>query len=145
MTYTDEQKKDVLGRIFEEIENGKSLRRILKEDIDMPTATTFFKWIDDDKDLVERYTRAMKYRADCIFEKIEQIANTPQVGVTTKIGPNGMEVTEGDMLGHRRLQIDTYKWMAGRLSPSKYGDRIIHAGDKNNPIAVEQITGMEVK
>jgi hypothetical protein len=31
---------------------------------------------------------------------------------------------KGDMLGHRRLQIDARKWLAAKLAPKKYGDHL---------------------
>ena len=44
----------------------------------------------------------------------------------TKIGKDGVETTEGDMIEHRRLQVDARKWLAGKLAPKKYGDKTDH-------------------
>ena len=36
------------------------------------------------------------------------------------------------MIEHRRLQVDVRKWMAGKLAPKKYGDKldVTSAGEK---------------
>jgi hypothetical protein len=46
------------------------------------------------------------------------------LGITTKSGKDGVEITEGDMIQHRRLQVDARKWYASKLAPKKYGDKI---------------------
>ncbi|MQB38834.1 hypothetical protein DXT97_18810 [Agrobacterium tumefaciens] len=33
-------------------------------------------------------------------------------------------ISKGDMIEHRRLQIDARKWMAGKLRPKVYGDKL---------------------
>ena len=37
----------------------------------------------------------------------------------------------------KRVRIDTRKWAMGKLKPKKYGDRVTHAGDDDNPVVVE--------
>lgn len=67
------------------------------------------------------------------------IADTVDIGTTTETMVDGKKrVNESDMLAHRRLQIDTRKFMAGKLRPKVYGeikaveaedtDIIIHGG-----------------
>lgn len=58
-------------------------------------------------------------------EDILDIADTPQIGAVTKTKPDGsVETREGDMIEHRRLQVDARKWLASKLKPKKYGDRV---------------------
>jgi hypothetical protein len=35
----------------------------------------------------------------------------------------------------RRVRIDTKRWLMSKLYPSRYGDKIVHAGDPAAPIA----------
>lgn len=60
---------------------------------------------------------------------MQKIADTPLLGVKTKTGPNGVEITEGDMIEHRKLQVDTRKWLLARLAAKTYGDRLAVGGD----------------
>ena len=53
------------------IEEGNSLRATLKRE-GMPTSTTFYEWIDNDKEKAIHYARAIEARADIKFESIEQ-------------------------------------------------------------------------
>jgi hypothetical protein len=122
MNYTEEQIKEVFNSIIERIEKGEAVRTILlgKE---MPSSRTFFKWLDNDKDMVKQYARATEYRAEHLFEEIIEIADNPEIGYTEKEKDGVIETTKGDMLGHRRLQIDARKWYLSKLNPKKYGDK----------------------
>jgi hypothetical protein len=64
-------------------------------------------------------------------EEILQIADTPRIGVKTKTTEDGIEVTEGDMIEHRRLQVEARKWLLSKLVPKKYGDlqKVEHSGE----------------
>lgn len=149
--YTEEERETILTDINDRISNGESLRKILLEK-DMIDSKTFYKWIDGDDDRksdvyvkrIQQYTRACARRADAIFEEAISIADTPQEGEITKTDKDGnKEVTKADMIAHRRLQVDTRRWAAGKLNPKKYGDKVQteHSGE----IGVKQITGMDIK
>ncbi len=38
-----------------------------------------------------------------------------------------------------KLRIWARQWRASKLAPKKYGDRITHAGDENNPVVTREI------
>jgi hypothetical protein len=42
------------------------------------------------------------------------------------------------MIEHRRLQVDARKWIAAKLKPRKYGEKVeqTHVGDKERPILI---------
>jgi len=64
------------------------------------------------------------------------------IGMKTKINEKGeAEIVEGDMIEHRRLQVDARKWMLAKMLPKKYGDRTTLAGDPGAPLSIlmEQI------
>ncbi len=69
-----------------------------------------------------------------------QIADTPQEGVKTKTLPDGtVETVHGDMIEHRRLQVDTRKWALARMFPKKFGDATLlkHADAEGNSMKIE--------
>ncbi len=80
------------------------------------------------------YARAREKRADYIFEECKTIADNVTKGekrVTKTTGDKvTVEVTEVDMLEHRRLQVETRKWVLAKLDPTRFGDqvRIEHSG-----------------
>lgn len=61
-------------------------------------------------------------QAEFYVEQAIEISDTPLIGQKTVTKAAGTEITEGDMIEHRRLQIDIRKWTAARLAPKKYGD-----------------------
>lgn len=115
-------KAEVIERILSLVDDGKSLRQACKE-IDFPRKT-FEGWLEADEELSAQYARARENRAEKIFEEILFIADNPQIGTTETIKEWGVEVKTGDMTEHRRIQIDARKWMLGKMSPKKYGDKI---------------------
>lgn len=128
MAYTEERKEKVFNRIIDAISNdGRPIRDILKEKWS-PSPSTFFQWLDDDEKLAKRYARACEIRADVLFDEMLTIAFTPEIGETVKMVQKGskkeMEKTKGDMLGHRKLKVDTIKWALSKMAPKKYQDKI---------------------
>jgi hypothetical protein len=123
MAYSEKQIEETFNSIIEDIEHGYSLRTVLKNG-DNPSSRTFYKWLDEDEHKVKQYVRACEARADIIFEEILEISDTTKEGTTTKETENGIEVTTADMIQHRRLQVDSRKWMLGKMNPKKYSDKI---------------------
>ncbi|MBK9075523.1 MAG: hypothetical protein IPL77_11205 [Flavobacteriales bacterium] len=83
-------------------------------------APTFLLWVDQDKDLAERYARAMAFRVEADVDRINEISMAPAVTVSTEFSEH---VDAGDV-ALRRLQIDSLKWLAAKRLPKKYGDKV---------------------
>lgn len=115
----------VADAICERLAEGKSLNSICASD-DMPHKATVFRWLSSHDEFRDQYARAREAQADVLFDEILDIANTPIEGTKTKLDKDGevVEVSKGDMIEHRRLQIDARKWMAGKLRPKVYGDKL---------------------
>jgi hypothetical protein len=78
--------------------------------------------------------RACDHRADAIFEDVLDIADS-QEGDKIKLS-DGQEVTNHDVIQRARLRVDTRKWMAGKLRPTKYGDKLDVKVDNVNPAII---------
>lgn len=136
MAYSEEKKDEVFNNIITQIaDEGRPIRSILKDN-GMPSTSTFFIWLEEDENKSKQYARACEIRADVLFDEMLNIAFTPEEGETqrtTKRGENQeTETTKGDMLGHRRLKVDTLKWALSKMAPKKYGDKldVTSDGDK---------------
>lgn len=104
----------------------------------MPCTAAVFNWLAKHPDFVEQYARAREAQADALADDILDIANTPLVGQIRKTDAEGnVEVTEEDMLGHRKLQVDARKWIASKLKPRKYGDKLELGSDPNSPLQIQ--------
>lgn len=130
--YSEEVADAICGRLAE----GESLRAICRHE-GMPSIGTVMRWLteDDKLNFREQYTRARELGLEALAEDIRDIADTPVLGVKTKINEKGeTETTEADMIEHRRLQIDARKWLLSKLVPKKYGDKTTLAGDPEAPL-----------
>ena len=123
MAYKPKEIETLFNTICNRISKGESLRKVLL-DKTMPASECFYKWVDESKDKAKQYARATTERSDLIFEEILTISNTPQDGTTITESEKGTFVTTGDMIQHRRLQVDSRKWMLGKMNPKKYSDKI---------------------
>ena len=122
MAYSNEEIDKIFDLVLLRIESGESIRDILLDNT-MPSSRTFFKWLANDSDKVKQYEISMSYRDDKLFDEILTIAYNTEEGTTTKDTIKGLEITTGDMLGHRRLKIDALKWYLSKRNPKKYGDK----------------------
>jgi hypothetical protein len=123
MRYTAKQKKELIELICNKIADDKlSLRAVLRLD-GMPSRDIFYRWLDKSKKMADQYARACEERADGIFDEMLEVSDTPQEGIEIEIDEKGnTKEKRGDMLGHRKLQIETRKWVLSRMNPRKYAD-----------------------
>jgi hypothetical protein len=131
MAYSQEDIDLIFNNILVEIENGRALRKILKEDDNMPSTQTFYKWIDEDEIKSKQYARATELRAEVKFESIESdYLEEPQRDAETgRIDSAWVQL--------QRLKIDAKKWELSKLNPKKYGDKtdITSGGEKITNVA----------
>lgn len=124
MAYDIEQKENILTAIFNDIENGDSLRKSLINN--KLSSKTFYEWIDKDEEKVKQYARACEDRAEMIADEILEICDSSEADVYQD--DNGETKIDGNTVQRARLQVDTRKWLLGKLNPKKYGDKL----DVNN-------------
>jgi hypothetical protein len=108
--------QDIATIICAKIADGHSLRKICREE-GIPSLTTVFEWLAAKPDFAEQYARAREAQADAFADDMQDIADTPPA--MTADG----KIDAGDV-ADKRLRIDTRKWIASKLKPKKYGDKI---------------------
>lgn len=134
MQYTTE----IANRICERIADGEFLRVICRDE-GMPPWRTVYNWINAHPEFAERMELARAIGADAIASDCLEIADTPLLGEEVTIKGDGTEeVKRSDMLGHRKLQIETRLKMLAKWHPKKYGEKVAIGGDPENPIMTEQ-------
>lgn len=91
--------------------------------------------MDADPDFATRFARARERGADAIAQEALEIADTPVEGVRKEIGgKDGPKEIYEDMLGHRKLQVETRLKLLAKWFPQKYGDKTEHT--INGPVGV---------
>lgn len=119
--------------ICEHIASGKSLLSWCNTEGNA-SYPAVMRWIEANESFRNNYARAREVQADYLAAEIVQIADTPQIGVKTKTNEKGeVETTEGDMIEHRRLQVDARKWYAAKVAPKKYGEKLAVGGADDLP------------
>lgn len=126
-TFTQELADSICDLIAE----GQSLRKICQAD-NMPCCTTVFKWLSQREDFAKQYARAREAQADTLFDEILDIADDGRNDTYTD--EEGNERTNNDVIARSRLRVDARKWMAGKLRPKKYGEKLELSGDSENPL-----------
>lgn len=135
--YSKEQRQKIINKICELLAEGESLVSICK-DPQMPAYSTIMLWLDENNDFSERYARARDVQADVLFQEILEIADNKQNDI--RINEDGVQTVNKDNVLRDRLRVDARKWMAGKLSPKKYGDKIQqeHSGTLQPPQVIIQ-------
>lgn len=122
--YQPEEIEKMLDHILQELSKGRALSRILREDDGMPSPPTVIKWQEQDPDIAAKVVRAREIGIETLLDETLEIADTPQLGVRIVTDKDGTREHEEDMLGHRKLRIDTRQKYAQMIAPRKYGNKL---------------------
>lgn len=127
-TYTPEDGETICAGLAE----GRSLLEIT-EAMGIPYSTAY-GWEKDIPEHAENSARARESGYRALSEQCLKISDTPMIGEERTVKPDGsIEVREGDMLGHRKLMIDTRLRLLGKWAPKVYGDKLAVGGDADAP------------
>lgn len=116
--YTPELADEICTRLA----NGESLRAICASDRDdfIPAMGTILRWVVENPEFQEQYAKAREVQAETLADDIVTIAD-------------GNPMADPDAVGvaRDRLRVDARKWVASKLLPKKYGDRVQqeHSGE----------------
>lgn len=130
-TFTQHMANVICTRIAE----GESLREIVKTE-GMPDRTTVYDWLLRDENFANQYTRAREEQADTLADEILAIADeSPEVDYIRDKQGNVIDIKiDSGYVAYQRQRIDSRKWIAMKLKPKKYGDKLALGGDPENPI-----------
>lgn len=134
--FSETQKVEAINYVFNQIGKGRAVRQILRDDKDiikLPSRVTFYDWVVNDNELLNRYAYVTKVRADILFDEILEIADDGRND--TYVNSDGLEVINHEHVQRSRLRIDARKWALARMAPEKYGDKqehdVKHTGSVN--------------
>lgn len=119
---------ELADAICERLADGESLRSICRGN-DMPNKATVFRWLASNKQFSDQYARAREAQADSLVDDVIDIAD----GVKA-----AREGAEPDVQ-RDRLAVDARKWLAGKMRPKVYGEKLELAGDPDRPIGISVI------
>lgn len=109
MSRPSDKSPELLEAFLERVMKGESVKSIC-DGKDMPSRETVYKWMRDDEEFADKYARAKEVCSHLYQEEIIEIADRP------KKTRNDVEAD--------KLRADVRKWVASKLNPKKYGDKI---------------------
>ena len=133
--YTPEIGAEICSRISA----GESLNKIIKSKNGELDFQTVYRWLFANKDFSEQYARARADQADTMADEIHAISDErPRMIVDDK----GVERVDNAYVNWQRLRVDSRKWIAAKLKPKKYGEKVATelTGKDGGPLQVEQAT-----
>jgi hypothetical protein len=147
----------VSAHVCSELKCGRSLESICKDD-GMPHVATFLDWVKADPAGVGKdYAHAREIGYALLADEIIAISDKTHEWVTIQeLDPDGRPVfnpdgspllkqvlmpLNSDVIAHKRVQIDTRKWMLSKMLPKVYGDKVTqeHTGADGGPIAIAAV------
>ena len=117
--------QDRADQICARLADGESLRTVCLSE-EMPDKATVFRWLRSMQSFCDQYTRAKAEAADAFAEDMLDIADDGTNDWRER-DTGGVEVN-GDHIQRSRLRIETRKWLASKLKPKKYGEKLEHTG-----------------
>lgn len=133
VTYSEE----IIDLILERISCGESVNAICSSP-DMPTRSSFFRWLKDDQSLLTRYKTALETRAYLFAEEIIHI-------VDEEPSRNANGSMDSAFVTWQKSRVDARKWIVSRMLPKIYGDKVglTHNTEKDDPLAklIQRIQG----
>ena len=99
--------------ICEQISRKRALASICDSDNSLPCARTVYRWLREHEEFCQNYIIAKDDQAEFLAE------DTLEISDDLEIDPQ-----------HKRIMVDTRKWLASKFKPKKYGDKIYneHSG-----------------
>lgn len=138
-TYTPEIAAEICAHIID----NKRLREIAQME-GMPAVSTIMLWLAKHEEFSEQYAIAKREQAELYTDEIISISDETSVIVKEKDGFTEV-VLDSTAVARNRLRIDARKWVASKLLPKKYGDKVDvnHGGQIENPLQllVQQVSG----
>ncbi len=108
--------EETWDQILELISNGESLSAVTRMP-SMPSMTWCRKALAADADLRRAYQLACEARADVLGDAIVELADQPF--------PDDLDpAARSAWVNRQRLRVDSRKWIASKLKPRTWGDRL---------------------
>ena len=119
-------------QIAEGLSCGKSLTSVLKAE-GMPSYSMARLMISTSPEFRAMYDKAVEDRADRLAEEIIELSDAEM--------PEGLKGPEASAwVQQKRLQVDARKWVASKLKPRTYGDKIDVSVTDNRISVIDAIT-----
>ena len=109
----------------------KGLEHICKANPSFPNPDTIYLRRNSNDNFSEKYTRAKAAQVMILADQIVEIADDAREDIEqTDDGP----VVNREVIERTKIRIDARKWLASKLAPKIYGDKMAHTGEDGGPM-----------
>lgn len=98
-----------------------SIKKICAQNPEFPLRKTIWEWRFDYEEFRNLYAEARRAQADLLAEEIVEICDDDSEDVV--FGENGVR-QNSEFIARSRLKVDTRKWIACKLLPKVYGEKV---------------------
>lgn len=130
---------DVGDLICERLADGESLRTICADE-SMPHRATVFRWLASNEAFRDQYAHAREEQAEALADDIVSISDEVEVRSVTQ-GEEVVLALDPTAVARNRLRVDARKWVAAKLKPKKYGDKVAH--EHEGGLSLTVVTGVD--
>jgi len=116
----------------------------------LPSYSTIMLWLTEDTVLSEMYALGKEAQADYMADEMLEIADDGRNDYMEQVGDDDVGglafKLNGEHINRSRLRVDTRKWLASKLKPRKYADKV-HAevsGRDGKPIETRDVSMTDV-
>jgi hypothetical protein len=110
---------DIAAVILKRVAEGEPLRQVYR-DRGMPAESSVREWARTNREgFGAAYQQARSMQVEVWADEIVEIAYRDDLDANDK-----------------RVRIDTLKWLCSKLMPKRYGDRLLVAGESENPVRI---------
>jgi hypothetical protein len=128
-TYTPE----IAAIICDRISRGESLKAICNSP-GIPDQVVVYGWLGRQPEFAQMYARAREDQADTLADEIAALADEePRMVVDDK----GVARIDSAWVQWQKNRVEARKWVAAKLKPKKWGERIQVAGDADSPLKLD--------
>lgn len=116
---------ELAHEICDEIASStKGIKVLCRENSHWPNADTIYTWRNRHPEFSDMYARAKQHQVEVLVDSILEIADNTSNDYN--VTDEGKIIPNHEHINRCRLRIDTIKWLAAKLAPRIYGDKIMN-------------------
>lgn len=123
---------EICGRIAA----GESLASICR-DPTMPGQVAVYRWIATNEGFKKMYEQAREEQAETLADELKDIVDAQPAMV---VDERGTARVDAGWVSWQKLRLDGRKWIAAKLQPRKYGDRVTN--NHEGGVSLQVVTGV---
>lgn len=120
-TFTKELGEEICAAVAT---SSCGLTKLCAQNPHWPIPNTIYEWRLKYKEFGDNYARAKAKQIDVLVDEILAIADDGSKDYY--VNEKGEEKFDSEHVQRSRVRIDTRKWLAAKLAPKIYGDKIQH-------------------